>query len=260
MKKGQMPNIYVAFIMCVMYLPILLVIIYSFNENRQTSVWGGFSIRWYFELFRDRPMFEALRNSVVIAAVSTALAAVIGTLGAVGLTRAKLRGAAAMEYLSALPIMVPEIILGMVFLAFFSLLGLPFGMLTLIIAHTAFCVPYILLIVKARLAGMDKSYVEAARDLGAGEFRAFFDITLPLVIPAVVSGMLLAVAMSLDDVIISVFVTGVNTNTLPVKIYSQIKTGVTPKTNALCTILFLFTVIMGGLSSVLKNGGARAGK
>ncbi|MDR1559425.1 MAG: ABC transporter permease [Clostridiales bacterium] len=253
MKKLPLSGIYITFILFVMYLPILLVIIYSFNENKLTSVWSGFSLRWYGELIRDRSMFEALRNSVILAAISAVLAAVIGTLGAVGMSRAKLRGAAVMEYAATLPIMVPEIILGMVFLAFFSLIRLPFGMTTLVIAHTAFCVPYILLLVKARLAGMDKSYVEAARDLGAGELRAFFDITLPLIVPAVVSGMLLAVAMSMDDVIISVFVTGVNTNTLPIKIYTQIKTGVTPKTNALCTILFLITVIMGGLSSVIGS-------
>jgi len=254
MKKVSIPGIYLVFIMFVMYLPIFLVIIYSFNRNKLSSVWSGLSLRWYSELFRDRSMFEALRNSVVLAVVSAVFAAVIGTLGAVGMSRVKLRGAAAMEYLATLPIMVPEIILGMVFLAFFSLIRLPFGMFTLAVAHTAFCIPYILLLVKARLAGMDKSYVEAARDLGAGEMRAFFDVTLPLIMPAVLSGMLLAIAMSLDDVIISIFVTGVNTNTLPIKIYTQIKTGVTPKTNALCTILFLFTVIMGGLSSKLGQG------
>jgi len=255
MKKLSLSGIYLVFILLVMYLPIFLVIIYSFNENRLTSVWSGFSLRWYTELFRDRSMFQALRNSAVLAIVSASLAAVIGTLGAVGMSRAKLRGAAAMEYLASLPIMVPEIILGMVFLAFFSFIRLPFGMFTLVIAHTAFCVPYILLLVKARLAGMDRSYTEAARDLGAGELRAFFDITLPLIIPAVISGMLIAVAMSLDDVIISVFVTGVNTNTMPIKIYTQIKTGITPKTNALCTILFAFTIIMGVLSSLIGNGG-----
>jgi spermidine/putrescine transport system permease protein len=132
----------------------------------------------------------------------------------------------------------------MVFLAFFSLLGLPFGMGTLIIAHTAICVPYVYLLVKARLTGLDKSYVEAAKNLGAGEWRAFYDITLPLVLPAVISGMLISFAMSFDDVIISVFVTGAHTNTLPIKIYSQMKTGVTPKTNALCTLLFVITVVL----------------
>jgi len=257
MKNFRLSHIYITFILLLMYLPILIVIVYSFNDNRLTSIWSGFSVRWYGELFRDRSMFEALRTSVILACVSAVISAVIGTLGAVGISRVKLRGAGAVEYLATLPIMVPEIILGMVFLAFFSLIRLPFGMVTLTVAHTAFCVPYVLLLVKARLVGMDKSYAEAARDLGAGELRAFFDITLPLIIPAIMSGMLLAVAMSLDDVIISVFVTGVNTNTLPLKIYTQIKTGVTPKTNALCTIMFLFTVIMGGVSFLLGSGGAR---
>ena len=147
--------------------------------------------------------------------------------------------------------MIPEIILGMVFMAFFSLLGLPFGMTTLILAHTAFCIPYVYMLVKARLVGMDKSLVEAALDLGASPLRVFFDITLPLLLPAIVSGMLLAFAMSIDDVIISVFVTGVNTNTLPLKIYTQLKTGVTPKINALCTLMFAATLLLCGLAAFL---------
>ena len=131
------------------------------------------------------------------------------------MTKVKLRSSSTVEYVATLPIMIPEIILGIIFLLYFSLLGLRFGMTTLIIAHTAFCIPYVLILVKARLAGMDKSYVEAARDLGASGPRAFFDITLPLILPAVASGMLLSFAMSFDDVVISVFVTGVNVNTLP---------------------------------------------
>lgn len=231
-----------------MYLPILLVIVYSFNVSKISSVWTGVTLDWYRSLFRDRDMFEALRNSLVLAAVSSVAAAVIATLAAYGFSRAKLRTGPVVEYVSMLPIMIPEIIIGMVFLAFFSLIGLPFGMTTLIIAHTSFCIPYVFLMVKARLAGFDNSLYDAAHDLGAGEFRTFIDITLPLIFPAILSGMLLSFAMSFDDVIISVFVTGVNTNTLPIKIYSQIKTGVTPKTNALCTLLFAATVLLGLLS------------
>ena len=141
------------------------------------------------------------------------------------------------EYLSTVPIMIPEIILGMVFLAFFSLLNLPFGMTTLVIAHTTFCIPYIFMMVKARLVGIDRSLEEAARDLGASQIRTFFDITLPLIMPAVLSGSLLAFAMSFDDVVISIFVNGPRLNTLPVKVYTQLKTGVTPEINALCTII-----------------------
>ena len=161
----------------------------------------------------------------------------IGTLGAVGLSRIHWKTKGVMEYISILPLMIPEIILGMVLMAFFYMLNLPFGMLTLLIGHTVFCVPYILMEVKARLVGMDPSLEEAARDLGAGSFRAFWDITLPLIMPAVISGSLLAFAMSMDDVVISIFVTGPRVSTLPIKVYTQMKTGVTPEINALCTIM-----------------------
>jgi spermidine/putrescine transport system permease protein len=225
------------------------VVIYSFNEGRNSSVWSGLSLKWYGELFKDSSMIDSLKNSFILAAISSISAAVIGTLGAVGMSKAKFRSAGPVEYLSTLPIMMPEIILGMIFLSFFSLVGIPFGMLTLVIAHAAFSIPYVLLLVKARLAGMDKSFEEAARDLGATELQAFLTITLPLTAPAIVSGMLLAIAMSFDDVIISIFVAGVNTNTLPIRIYTQIKTGVTPKTNALCTILFFATAALAVLSA-----------
>jgi spermidine/putrescine transport system permease protein len=199
-------------------------------------------------------MFEALRNSLVLGFLTSLSSAVIGTLGAAGMARRKPNTAGKItEYLSILPLMTPEIILGMTFLAFFSLLALPAGMLTLVIAHTAFCVPYVYLLVKARLAGLDKSFTEAAKIMGASDTRAFRDITLPLVLPAVISGMLISFAMSFDDVIISVFVAGVHTNTLPMKIYSQIKTGVTPKTNAMCTLIFVFTVIMCLISAALAR-------
>jgi spermidine/putrescine transport system permease protein len=251
MKRGSAArDLYLLLILVVMYVPILLVIIYSFNGSRLSSVWSGFTLKWYAELFRDRSMFEALKNSLVLALLSSVLAAVIGTLGAIGSRRfLGNRAAGIMEYLAILPIMIPEIILGMVLLAFFSFLALPLGMLTLVIAHTAFCIPYVYLLVRGRLSGLDKSCVEAARNLGAGEWRVLWDITIPLLLPAVVSGMLLSFAMSFDDVIISVFVTGARTNTLPVKIYSQIKTGVTPKTNALCALLFAATALLCVLSA-----------
>jgi spermidine/putrescine transport system permease protein len=243
-----------------MYIPIILVVLYSFNRSRLSSVWGGFSLYWYAELFKDRSMFEALTNSFILGILTSFTSAAIGTLGASGITRIstilassskpvfqnrlRLSGVKILEYLSILPIMTPEIILGMTFLAFFSLLALPFGMLTLVIAHTTFCVPYVYLLVRARLAGLDKCYFEAARIMGAGNMRAFYDITLPLVLPAVISGMLISFAMSFDDVIVSVFIAGVHTNTLPMKIYSQIKTGITPKTNAMCTLIFIMTILL----------------
>lgn len=252
-NKTVLPNVYIGVILAITYVPILLVIIYSFNTSKISSIWGGFTLDWYRELFRDRSMFEALRNSVVLALLSSVSAAVIGTLGAVGISRVHLRTNGAIEYLSTLPIMIPEIILGMVFLVFFALIGLPFGMTALIVSHTVFCIPYVFMMVKARLAGMDKSYVEAAKDLGASELRAFVDVTFPLLRPGIVSGMLLSFAMSMDDVIISMFVSDVNTNTLPLKIYTQLKTGVTPKTNALCALMFTFTLILGLTSFLISH-------
>jgi len=234
------------------YLPILIVVLYSFNGSRISSVWGGFSLKWYKELFSDSSMFGALLNSVVLALSSSVLAAVIATSAALGIKKAVLPGKKMMERAALLPLIIPEIVLGMVFLAFFSLIGMKFGMLTLILAHTAFCVPYIYTQVSARLEVMDHSAVEAARDLGASGIKAFFTVTLPLLMPAVLSGMFLSFAMSFDDVIISVFCTGSSVNTLPIKIYTQLKTSVTPEVNALCALMLAVTLVCYIASAVIK--------
>ena len=231
-NRTKLPNVYLGVILFLIYLPIVLVVVYSFNENRISTMWSGFSLRWYETLFRDRARFEALVNSIVLGLSSSLAAAVIGTLGAVGFTKIQARTKNVVEYISMLPMMTPEIILGMVFLAFFSLLGLPFGMTTLIIAHTAFCIPYVYMLVKARLVGLDKSL---------------------LIAPAIASGMLLSFAMSFDDVIISLFVTGVNVNTLPLKVYTSLKTGITPEINALCTLMLAFTVLAVAASALISR-------
>lgn len=252
-NRTKLPNIYLGIILLFIYLPIFFVVLYSFNESKSTAVWGGFSLKWYESLFHNNSIMEALGNSLILGVLSCLTAAVIGTIGAVGMARAHYRTTGVMEYLSNLPIMIPEIILGMVFMAFFSLLSLPFGMVTLVIAHTAFCIPYIFMMVKARLVGMDKSLEEAAMDLGASPVRTFFDVTLPLLMPAVLSGSLLAFAMSLDDVVISIFVNGPRLNTLPVKVYTQMKFGVTPEINALCTIMLGATLLVLFLYSIVKK-------
>ena len=253
MKQGlkKLPYIYVAGITIITYIPILLTVIYSFNESKLSTVWTGFSLKWYEELFRDREIREALVNSLLLAGLSCFCAVIIGTTGALGMHRRKSKMNDVVASVSMIPIMIPEIILGMVFLSVFSFMGLPFGMLTLVIAHTAFCIPYIYSMVKARLAGMDKALEEAARDLGASPMRVFFDITLPLIMPAILSGCMLAFAMSFDDVVISIFVTGPTVNTLPIKIYTQIKTGITPKINALATMMLLVTIILLTLSAMI---------
>ena len=258
-KKFKFSHLYLGLVMAITYLPLIMVVIFSFNDSKLTVSWKGFTLSWYRELFHDAALIEALKNSLILGGVSCLVAAVIGTLGAIGMARVNYKSKGMMEYLSTAPIMVPEIILGMVFMAFFSLLNLPFGMLTLVLAHSAFCIPYVYMMVKARLVGIDKSLEEAAMDLGASPRRIFWDITLPLIMPAVLSGCVLAFAMSFDDVVISIFVNGPKLSTLPIKVYTQLKTGVTPEINALCTVILTVVILVELVSSLFqkKSRGSR---
>ena len=229
-KNSKFANLYLVIIFLLMYLPIGVVIVFSFNEAKLPVRFTGFSLKWYQELMGDSAMLQALVNSLILGAGQLfCICSDRYIWGCGAVQRLHLKSKGILEYISILPLMIPEIILGMVLMAFFYMLNLPFGMLTLLIGHTVFCVPYILMEVKARLVGMDPSLEEAARDLGASSMRAFFDITLPLIMPAVVSGSLLAFAMSMDDVVISIFINGPKLSTLPIKVYTQIKTGVTPE-------------------------------
>ena len=238
-KKSRWSPVFLTLVLILMYLPIAVVVLYSFNANagRYPSAFTGFSLQYYKGLLNDtKGLLAALKNSLILAGISCGISMVIGTLGAVGMSARKFRLQGAIETLALLPIMVPEIILGMAFLAVFTFAGLRFGMLTLVFAHVTFCTPYVFIIVKGRLAGMDPSLIEASRDLGASPVRAFFTVTLPLILPGILSGVMLAFAMSLDDFVISFFVTGATTTTLPLKVYSSVKTGVSLQVNALCTL------------------------
>ena len=210
-RKAAGRAAYMALVLTFLYLPLMMVVLFSFNPSKNAGVMTGFTLGWYKQLFSDAEIAATLRNSLRLAALSIGTAAVIGTLGAVALARRKMRLQGLMEGVASLPVMVPEIVLGMSFLAAFSFVGL-------------------------RLAAMDPQLEEAARDLGARPARVFFTVTLPVVLPAVAAGMLMAFAMSLDDVIISYFVTGPGAQTLPLKVYSSLKVGVTPEINALCTV------------------------
>ena len=226
-RKSIWAPLYLTLMLLLMYLPIIVVVLYSFNANtsRYPNEFTGFSLQFYRALFQDtKGLLAALKSSLILAGLSCGIAMVIGTLGAVGMARRKFRMQGMLENMSVLPIMVPEIILGMAFLAVFTAVGLQFGMLTLVLAHVTFCTPYIFIIVKGRLTGMDPSLAEASRDLGASPMRTFMEITLPLIMPAVLSGVTLAFAMSMDDFVISFFVTGATTTTLPLRIYSSVKT------------------------------------
>lgn len=257
-KKLSPPSlVFVSLVILFMYLPVLMMVLYSFNANdaRNSAAFTGFTLRWYQELFSTtRGIGESLWTTIQLGVLSTLLATVIGTAGAIGLSRMKLglpsKIGRVAETLMTLPIMIPEIVLGMAFMALFYLVELPFGMLTLTLAHTTFCVPYILIVVRGRLAGMDPALEEAARDLGASPRRVLWDIILPLVSPAVLSGAFLALAMSLDDLIISFFVTGAGVNTLPLYIYSSVKTGVSLKINALATLMLVIAFAVGVITTL----------
>ena len=224
------------------YLPVFIVIAYSFAGGERGGVWRGFTFDWYIRLLNNRSIQENLFNSLKIALASCSAAIVIGTAGAVGMARSHFRGKEIFENLALAPLMLPEIILGMAYLSLFTAMQFRFGLGTMIVAHTTFCVPYIFLTVQSRLAGMDPHLVEAARDLGATSGRAFRDITLPLIAPGIFSGTLLAFAMSMDDVVISFFVKGVTTDTLPLRIYALSRVGVSAEIYALCSLMLYIMV------------------
>ncbi|MGN0997830.1 MAG: ABC transporter permease [Candidatus Ventricola sp.] len=251
-KRKLFSPIYLTLVLIVLYLPILMVVIYSFNAGRTIGAWQGFTTGWYTRLFGNALMADALKNSLILAALSSGIAGAVGTLGAIGLSRGRLAGGSAIESLATLPMMIPELVLGMAYLALFTAVGFKLGMAALVATHTAFCVPYVFINVKARLAGMDPAIEEAARDLGASPMRVLTDITLPLIMPSVVSGMMLAVAMSLDDVVISFFVTSAETTTLPLKIYTGLRSGGTPEINALSTLMLGVIFILVALRELLR--------
>lgn len=251
--RARIKHIYIIFILLICYIPIAVTVIYSFNASKRFSVWEGLSLKWYAALFQQRDLREALFNSVLLALISCILAIVIGTLGAIGMYLSNFRGNSVISYLATFPLMIPEIIMGMVLMAVFSMMGFRFGFVTLVIAHTTFCIPYILIMVSARLSDMDQNLVDAARDLGASQSRAFIDIIIPYVTPAILSGAILAFAMSFDDVVISMFVTGPTVNVLPLVIYTRMKLGVTPEINALATIILLVTIVLVVCSELISH-------
>lgn len=243
-KVSKAAVIFLAVITVLNYLPIILTVVYSFNKSKLSSVWEGFSLDWYKMLLGDGDIKKALLNSIILAFLACLLALIIGVSAALAMRGKKLFFDDFISNFASLPIMIPEIILGMVFMAIFSYMNLPFGFVTMTIAHASFCVPYVFLIVRARLMGMDLSLEEAARDLGASEFETFRDVTLPYILPGIASGLLLSFAMSFDDVVISIFTTGPSVNTLAIKIYTKMKTGITPEINALATVILVITVLI----------------
>lgn len=253
-KKGKVFKSIYAFLMYMfLYIPIMVLIVFSFNESKLNVVWTGFTFKWYKSLMHNAGILEAVKNSLIVAAISTVIAVIIGTLAAIGLYKYKFKGKNLIDSVLNVPLVIPEIVMGISLLAFFSIVKLPLGRVALIIAHVTFSIAYVVAVVKTRLDGFDNSVEEAALDLGATPLKTFFYVTLPIIMPGVIGGGLLAFTLSLDDVIISFFVAGAGNTTLPLKVFSMVKFGVTPEINALSTIIILFTFVVVGLSAVLKN-------
>lgn len=233
-----------AFVYLFLYAPIAVLIAFSFNSSRSTQVWTGFSTRWYGELLRDQSVLDAFQTSLVVGVTATAISTVIGTLTALALARHRFRGQTVADSAIYAATVMPEIVVGVSLLVFFVAAGLALGVTTIIIAHVAFTISFVTIVVRARLAGMDRSLEEAAQDLGATPVETFLRVTLPLILPGVMAGALLAFTLSFDDFVITFFVSGVGSSTLPLKIYSMIKFGVSPVINALSTVILLVTVVL----------------
>lgn len=249
-----------------LYGPIVSLVVFSFNANRLVTVWSGFSLHAYADLFGDPQMLGAAWLSLQIAAVSASIALVLGTLCAVALVRFRgFRGRTVLAGTVSAPLVMPDVITGLALLLLFvtlqQLIGWPAGrgMLTIVIAHSTFCTAYVTVVVQSRLSDMDLSIEEAAMDLGANPARVFFDITLPIIAPALVSGWLLAFTLSLDDLVIASFVSGPGSSTLPMVIFSKIRLGVSPDVNALATII-IGVVALGVIGATLLQFRAAAGK
>ena len=223
-----------------LYLPILLLIIYSFNDSKLVTVWGGFSTRWYTSLFQNESFMNAAWVTLKVAFLSASIATVLGTLGALVLTRAgRFRGRMLFSGMIYSPLVMPEVITGLSLLLLFVAIGWDRGFWTITIAHVTFSMCYVAVVVSSRLISFDRSLEEAARDLGCNPFNAFMQVTLPIIMPAVVAAWLLAFTLSLDDLVIASFTSGPGATTLPMKIYSQVRLGLKPEINALSTLLIV---------------------
>jgi putrescine transport system permease protein len=237
-----------------LYLPIVILVIYSFNGSRLVTVWGGWSLRWFFN---DSAMIEAAWMSLRIAALSATIATLLGTLAAVGLSRGEsFRGRTLFSGMLYAPLVMPEVITGLSLLLLFVALNIERGFWTVTIAHTTLTMCFVAVVVQSRLGSLDRSLEEAAMDLGCDPVRAFLMVTLPLIIPAIAAGWMLAFTLSLDDLVIASFTTGPGSATLPIRIYSEVRLGVKPEINAICTLvigLIAIVIVVASLASKLTS-------
>jgi spermidine/putrescine transport system permease protein len=250
-----------------LYLPVAILIIFSFNDTRSISVFTGFSTEWYTALAANDELLDAARNSLLVGLIATIVATVIGTMTAIAMDRYRFKLRTAFDANLYLPIVIPEIVMGISLLLFFNQALFPFlnsafgirattGLHTITLSHIAFNIPFVYVVVRARLADFDRSLEEAAADLGADEWNTFKRVTLPLLMPGIIGGALLAFTLSLDDYLITAFTKGVQEQTMPLYIYSLVRRGVTPEINALSTVLLIGSIGLVGLSLTAQSGGA----
>jgi spermidine/putrescine transport system permease protein len=233
-----------------LYAPIVILVVFSFNDSRRNIVWQGFTTEYYVRAAQNTALIEAFSNSLIIAFVSTVLSTIIGALLALGLWRFRFPGRAALNGAAALPIVIPEICMGVALLVFFNRVGWPTGMpwplnlAPIVIGHVAFSFPFVAVVVRARMAGFDRALEEASKDLGASEWQTFWHVTVPFMKPGLIAGGLLAMTLSLDDFVITFFTSGPGTLTFPVQVYSMVRFGATPEVNAASTVLIAVTVLL----------------
>jgi len=253
MMSRFLKRFYLGLVYAFLYVPLLVVFVYSFNSSRFSTRWSGFTLNWYKILFNNSALLDAAVNSLIVAVCAASLATVLGTLAALAVKRYRFTGRQVMYGGIFLLTVSPEIVMGISMLIMFIALNIPLGFITLLIAHTTLCTPFVAVIVLARLAAFDEHLIEAARDLGASEAKAFRHILLPLTFPAVAAGWLLSFTLSMDDVLISTFTTGPTFEVLPVRIYSMVKLGVKPDVNALAAVMFVFTLLLVFLAQALNQ-------
>lgn len=236
-----------------LYLPIIVLVIYSFSSSRNVGIWSGFSTRWYAALLSDRALMASLRISLWVALWSTLVSVVLGTTAAIALERYRFPGRLSFDTALYLPIIIPDIVMALSTLLFFVTFAVPLSRYTILVTHIAFNISFVAVVVRARLAEMDKSLEEAAADLGADTWTTFRRVTLPQLMPGIISGALLAFTLSLDDFVITFFVAGPGSTTLPVRVYSMIKFGVTPEVNAVSTLMLLGSTALVVISLLLQR-------
>ena len=248
----KLDNAVITLVFLFLFLPIFVLVLFSFNTSKLNIVFEGFTLHWYSDLFQNKILLEALGNTLLVAFVSTGISTIIGTVSAYAIDRFDFPLKKIINDILYVPVVIPDIVLGIALLSMYSILKLELGMFTLILAHISFSIPYVIISVRSVLSGLDPNIEKAASDLGASRFVIFKDITLPALMPGVISGAQLALTLSMDDVVISYFTAGPESNTLPLQIYSMIKTGVTPDVNALITILLLIILVILFVSTVLS--------